>query len=193
MAGRDAEVPDPDDWWSASTRAGGRAGRDPTETTQGRARGVDPDDWLEDDAGLRIGSRSFRLPFDTRILLAAVGLVVVLVVGLVVGGVFSGSSKPRPTTSSTAQSTTVTTTPPKTTASVPAPSAPLAPGATAVVQVKVLQRGLASLGFSPGAIDGSYGAGTERALERFQRAHSLAADGVLGSKTLAALKRALRR
>jgi peptidoglycan hydrolase-like protein with peptidoglycan-binding domain len=36
-------------------------------------------------------------------------------------------------------------------------------------------------------VDGYFGAGTERALTRFQRAHGLAADGIAGPRTLTAL------
>lgn len=182
MAGRDRrDVPDADDWWSTS--AGVQDGVD------GEAH-VDPDDWLDDDRAAR-APRSFRLPFDARIIGAAVLAVIVLVVGLIVGGVFSGGGSPQATTSTTAPTTTVTSTPTHPTATVPPPSGPLTPGATGV-QVKRLQRVLKSLGFSPGKIDADYGSATQLALKRFQRAHSLTADGVLGPKTLAALKLALR-
>ena len=43
------------------------------------------------------------------------------------------------------------------------------------------------MGYSPGKIDGHYGPATKRALEKFQKAKKLTADGILGPKTLAAL------
>jgi peptidoglycan hydrolase-like protein with peptidoglycan-binding domain len=74
---------------------------------------------------------------------------------------------------------------------VPAPTANLKPGDTGA-QVKVLQRALASLGFSTGKIDGQYGSATQAAVERFQRSAGLKADGIVGPTTLAALATALR-
>jgi peptidoglycan hydrolase-like protein with peptidoglycan-binding domain len=58
--------------------------------------------------------------------------------------------------------------------------------------VKLLQRALNKLGYSVGKVDGDYGPGTQKALTDFQKAHGLAADGVLGPKTLAALTTALK-
>ena len=58
--------------------------------------------------------------------------------------------------------------------------------------MKLLQRALAHLGYSPGAIDGQYGPSTKDAVLRFQRAGGLTADGILGPETLRALTRALK-
>jgi peptidoglycan hydrolase-like protein with peptidoglycan-binding domain len=58
--------------------------------------------------------------------------------------------------------------------------------------VKLLQRALARLGYSSGRVDGSYGPATVNALKRFQQANGLQPDGVLGPKTLQALKSKLR-
>jgi peptidoglycan hydrolase-like protein with peptidoglycan-binding domain len=66
----------------------------------------------------------------------------------------------------------------------------LKPG-DAGVQVKRLQRALKRLGYKVGAVDGDYGTSTEDAVKRFQQTSKLTADGVLGPKTLQALKRAL--
>jgi hypothetical protein len=49
--------------------------------------------------------------------------------------------------------------------------------------VRELQRRLQRLGDRPGPIDGLYGPLTEGAVERFQRAQGLAADGVVGPQT----------
>jgi peptidoglycan hydrolase-like protein with peptidoglycan-binding domain len=53
--------------------------------------------------------------------------------------------------------------------------------------VETLQRQLDRHGFSPGGIDGQFGAKTRRALVDFQRAHGLNADGVAGPATWQAL------
>jgi Putative peptidoglycan binding domain len=49
--------------------------------------------------------------------------------------------------------------------------------------VRELQLRLRRLGDRPGPIDGLYGPMTEAAVERFQRSHGLAIDGVVGSQT----------
>jgi peptidoglycan hydrolase-like protein with peptidoglycan-binding domain/DNA invertase Pin-like site-specific DNA recombinase len=54
-------------------------------------------------------------------------------------------------------------------------------------RVRVLQRRLAGSGFAPGPIDGRYGPLTTQAVERFQGAHGLTVDGLVGPRTLAAL------
>lgn len=53
--------------------------------------------------------------------------------------------------------------------------------------VRSLQRRLAAAGFGPGPIDGLYGPRTAAAIERLQTATGLAADGVAGPHTWAAL------
>jgi peptidoglycan L-alanyl-D-glutamate endopeptidase CwlK len=50
-----------------------------------------------------------------------------------------------------------------------------------------LQQALQAAGFSPGAIDGSFGPGTEAAVFAFQHSEGIAADGVVGPKTARAL------
>jgi glycosyltransferase XagB len=56
-------------------------------------------------------------------------------------------------------------------------------------RVRHLQRALRQLGYRPGPVDGLFGRRTERAVVRFQRAHSLAADGIVGAHTLGRLGR----
>jgi peptidoglycan L-alanyl-D-glutamate endopeptidase CwlK len=54
-------------------------------------------------------------------------------------------------------------------------------------EVKALQRLLAAAGFSPGSIDGQFGNGTQAAVIAFQRSAGLLADGIAGTRTIAAL------
>ncbi len=56
-------------------------------------------------------------------------------------------------------------------------------------QVRSLQRHLARAGFSPGPVDGRYGALTARAVKRFQAARHLRVDGIAGPQTLGRLLR----
>ncbi len=51
-------------------------------------------------------------------------------------------------------------------------------------RVRVLQRGLARAGISPGPIDGRYGPLTEQAVRRFQTRHGLTVNGIAGPGTL---------
>ena len=73
-----------------------------------------------------------------------------------------------------------------------APSQTLAPGDRGL-QVQILQRALAALGFSAGKLDGDYGPATVKAVERFQASKGLAQVGVVGPQTLAALRHGLSR
>src|SRR5204862_6639463 len=50
-----------------------------------------------------------------------------------------------------------------------------------------LQRKLTEKGFSPGALDGDFGPGTEAAVMAFQQGEGLLADGIVGPTTAAAL------
>jgi peptidoglycan hydrolase-like protein with peptidoglycan-binding domain len=86
----------------------------------------------------------------------------------------------------TTPTTTQTTAP-----AVSVPVAPLEPGDTGV-QVKRLQRALAQLGYTVGTVDGDYGTTTKTAVEQFQTASKLTADGLFGPATRTALAKALR-
>jgi peptidoglycan hydrolase-like protein with peptidoglycan-binding domain len=50
-------------------------------------------------------------------------------------------------------------------------------------QVSELQRALVALGYKVGKPDGVYGAKTRKAVVKFQKAHKLKADGLVGQKT----------
>ena len=54
-------------------------------------------------------------------------------------------------------------------------------------RVKQLQTRLKRWGYYSGAIDGIFGSGTEAAVKAFQRKNGLTADGIVGSRTAAAL------
>ena len=58
--------------------------------------------------------------------------------------------------------------------------------------VRTLQENLAQLGYNPGKIDGDFGEKTEDAVIRFQEAEGLYADGIVGTRTMAALEDTLR-
>ena len=57
--------------------------------------------------------------------------------------------------------------------------------------VRAVQQALVNLGYTPGDVDGIYGATTEAAVIAFQNASGLEADGIVGAETLAALQSAL--
>lgn len=176
------DEPETPDSWTARVDRLARARRqaDPDE--------AEVDDWIRDSARAEpVADR--RIPPRAVLGLSALAVAALLGV-LAAAGVFSSSPK-------TAAPPTIRThvTPPTTTSAVVTvpslvPAAPLKPGDTGA-EVKKLQRALARAGYSPGAVDGSYGAATTTAVTHFQQAQNLTADGIAGSKTLAALKNAL--
>ena len=54
-------------------------------------------------------------------------------------------------------------------------------------EVVTLQKKLKQWGYYDGAVDGIFGAVTEKAVQYFQRKNGLTADGIVGAKTAAAL------
>jgi Putative peptidoglycan binding domain len=172
---------DSDDWFAESAREPRRPHDEPPTE----------DDWVRDDIPVTRAPRRASLrgmPRGGQIALGA-GAIAALLLVLWAAGAFGGGGSPptRPVTTTTqARPTTASPAP----ASAQPPATTLTPGNSGR-QVKRLQRALAQLGYSPGRVDGSYGPATENALKRFQQANGLQPDGVLGPKTLKALKQKL--
>jgi hypothetical protein len=184
-----------DDWFAepeSPTARGKKRVAVPAEPEAPTLERLD-DDWLGNrQAGRARRRRTSAIHGSNPRVLGAAGLfVLLLLIGLTAGGVFSSGSLPAPKSAHPRSVKPPPTTGPKAVA-VPIPATTLKPGAAGSA-VKVLQRALASLGYTPGTVDGQYGAGTKQALAKFQQAHHLAADGILGPATLAALKRALQQ
>jgi len=181
---------DPDDWFADPDREERRV----RDAPSGEKVASHEADWLS-EADASPPRPSWAQTIDRRVVAVAASLLALLIAGLVVGGVFRGSGG-RNALTSTASRTATTPTTTAATAAPPArqlsaPAVTLKPGDTGT-QVSLLQRALASLGFSTGKVDGQYGPMTEKAVARFQRSAGLSADGILGPATLRALVHALR-
>jgi hypothetical protein len=164
---------DPDDWFDEPETGdtwGARVDRIVREREE-------REDWLrESPATPEPRSRGLHVN-RTYVLLGVLTLCLLLGI-LAAAGVFSSdSSTPTP----------LTTTAP--TPAVAVPTAPLKPGDTGAAVVQ-LQKALTAAGYSPGKADGDYGDATTNAVKSFQADHGLTADGIAGSKTLAALSNA---
>lgn len=180
------DEPETPDAWATRVDRIARARRQ-AETDAGAA---DVDDWIRDSARASTAEPRRRVSVRATFGLAALALCALLGI-LAAAGAFSGSSrKASPPTTATHPATTATTAATATTVPSPLPRTPLKPGDKGA-QVTKLQRALAHAGYSPGTIDGSYGSATTAAVQRFQQAKHLTADGVAGPKTLAALRAAL--
>ena len=184
-----------DDWFDEPDTSDALEGRSPRLGDQ-PPTGAGVEDWSSADTARP--AEPLSLPAVLRgpraVWAAALILVVCLLGGLAAAGVFSSGHKASTTTTTpptaTAPATTTTSQVTRPQPTVAAPSTTLKPGDQGAA-VKVLQRALAHLGYSAGTIDGQYGPSTTTAVERFQRAHGLTADGVLGPNTLRALSSAL--
>ena len=189
------DEPDTSGAWDARSARLGRSMRNDSASPVREAG----EDWI---AAAPAATTDERLPVRVTELLrqrrgvaaaaAAVFVVVFVLAGLAAAGVFSSSHAPPATTPTAGAPTTGATTPATPTQpTFVAPAATLKPGAQGAT-VKVLQRALAHLGYSPGRIDGQYGPSTIAAVKRFQSAGGLTADGILGPNTLRALSQALK-
>lgn len=176
---------DPDDWFGGAAREDGAEGPPRTESGE--------EDWLHDVE--RRVQQPWYEKLDRRIVAAAIVGIALLIAILAAAGVFSSgghNTTPPPATTTTVTTTaTQPTTPAPAPKPVPAPTTNLKPGDTGP-QVKVLQRALATLGYSPGKIDGDYGSSTQAAVEKFQTSAGIKADGIVGPETLKALETALK-
>jgi peptidoglycan hydrolase-like protein with peptidoglycan-binding domain len=185
MHGREPEGdPSLDDWFAEPERTG-RQRRREAERSPGT------EDWTEEHVFER--EPGYRLPQLTRpeakIGLAVAALAVVLLIGLAAGGVFSsGGKKATPPTTTAGTRTHQTTTQSKPAAAFAVPAHQLKPGAKGA-DVTKLQKALIKLGYLTGKADGAYGPATEAALKSYQQVTGLTADGILGPKTITALKR----
>ena len=193
MEAREDRDPGYDDWFDEP--------EPPTETHSGVNRGVYEDVeevWmLPEDEGVHgrgrreilVGGRALT---TTQLAIIAVSVLAVFFGILAAFGVFNGAKPKAPTVTPPPKQTTVTvqTSTAVNTPTTQAPEQTLKPGDTGS-QVKVLQRALAALGFSPGKPDGDYGPSTQSAIERFQASKGITQDGIVGPQTLNALQKAL--
>jgi peptidoglycan hydrolase-like protein with peptidoglycan-binding domain len=60
-------------------------------------------------------------------------------------------------------------------------------------QVLLLQKALKELGYKVGKPDGTWGPKTQKAVQKFQKKHKLAADGLVGPKTAKAINKDLQQ
>ena len=133
------------------------------------------------------------------VVLAIVTAVVMIVCGILLVRAITSSGG----TGVGTPTTTAATTPPQTTPgptapgvkttpnTIPVPTAGVLRSGSAGPGVKGLQQALSRLGYALGAADGSFGPATVQAVIAFQKAHGLPADGIAGTKTLAAINVAL--
>jgi hypothetical protein len=195
MEGREEGDPGYDDWFDEPEPL--------TETQSGANRGVYepveevwvlPEDEAADDRGPRgeIAIGNWTLTTTQAAIIAVSVLALVLAILAATGAFNANKAAVPPVTTPPAPPTTVTVTNPttSTTPTAQAPQQTLKPGDTGE-QVKVLQRALTALHFSPGKADGDYGPTTQAEVEKFQLSKGLAEDGVVGPQTLAALQQAL--
>jgi murein L,D-transpeptidase YcbB/YkuD len=198
MTGRDERRGrDLDDWFDEPEPPIARRARPNEPRARANVASAPPasgDDWLDgSDARPARGPRLAGLFEQRRAIATVVALVVLLALGLALSGVFNSATPRRAATTKVAthaRTTTFTATQPQSSPTA-APAGSLKPGDQGS-EVKVLQRALASLGYSPGAVDGNYGASTQRAVARFQSVSNLTPDGILGPQTLLALRNALK-
>jgi hypothetical protein len=195
MEGREEGDPGYDDWFDEPEPL--------TESQSGANRGVYEDVeevWVlpeEEGSGARVRRGEIAIGnwtlTTTQAAILAVSLIALVLAILAATGAFNSNKAAVPPLT-TPPPPTVTVTRPATTAKTPAtaqaPQQTLKPGDTGD-QVKVLQRALTALGFSPGKADGDYGPTTQVEVEKFQLSKNLGEDGIVGPQTLAALQKAL--
>lgn len=195
----DRDPPGYDDWFDEPeppTLESGRGGRQPYDAPFETEEDVWtlPEDEPRRSRRPQRGGNMVIGGYDlttTQIAIIAIAALAIFIAILAAIGVFS-SGTPATTPSIPTQPTQPTTATTPTTPTISAPTQQLHNGDTGA-QVKLLQKALKSLGFYSGTVDGDFGPGTQSAVEQFQSAHSLSPDGVVGKKTLAALRQQLRQ
>jgi hypothetical protein len=196
MEGRRERDPGYDDWFDEP--------EPPTETQSAVGRGVyeDADEvWVlpEDEDAPSPRHREIvvagRTLTTTQVAIIGICVLAIFFAILAAFGVFNGGKPatqtvappPKPLTNTTPATVQTNTTP-----ATEAPAQTLKPGDTGS-QVTLLQQALNKLGFSSGKPDGVYGPSTQNAVEQFQAASGLTADGIVGPQTLAAIKQQLSK
>jgi hypothetical protein len=172
----------------------------PTETQSGANRGVYEDVeevWVlpeEEDSGsgghreIVIAGRRLTM---TQVAIIALSILAIFFAILAAFGVFSGGKTAAPPVTLPVKHVTVTVqnTTQNTNTTPQFGTQTLKFGSTGS-QVKALQQALISLGFLTGTADGDYGQATQLAVQKFQTAKNLGADGIAGPQTLQALQQA---
>ena len=190
MEGRQERDPGYDDWFDEP---------EPLTETTSATRGVHDDSeevWVlpEDEAPESHGRGEIviagRTLTTTQVAIIALSLLALFFAILAAAGVFSSDKAAAPPVTTPPPTTVTVSTPATTAPTTAAPEQTLSPGDTGE-QVKTLQRALTSLGYPPGKVDGTYGPSTQSAVQQFQAASGLTADGVVGQQTLTALQQAL--
>jgi len=134
-----------------------------------------------------IGGRALT---STQVAIIAIAALAIFIAILAAAHVFDGNPPANTLTSNTHPTLPTTATTP-TNPTVTAPTQQLTPGSTNTAQVKLLQKALIALSFLQGPADGSFGPATTAAVKQFQSNNGLTPDGIVGKKTLAALRRQL--
>jgi hypothetical protein len=190
----DREPPGYDDWFDEPeppTLESGRSGRQsydapsPTEEDVWTLPEDEPRRSRRSQRGgnVVVGGHAFT---TTQIAIIGIAALAIIVALLAAAGVFSSDATPT-TQSVPTQTTLPTTTAITTTVTVKVPTQPVQYGDTGA-QVVLLQHALIHLGYLQPPADGSFGVATQTAVEHFQTAVGLDADGVAGHDTLMALK-----
>lgn len=195
MEGREERDPGYDDWFDEPEAL--------TESQSGANRGIHEDAeevWvLPEDEAAHYRARRSEIAIGnwtlttTQAAIIAVSVIALVLAILAATGAFSSSKAALPPITTAPPPTVTVTTTAATTPTKPTTQAPqqtLKPGDTGE-QVKILQRALTALHFSPGKADGDYGPTTQAEVEKFQLSKGLAEDGIVGQQTLAALQQAL--
>jgi murein L,D-transpeptidase YcbB/YkuD len=173
----------------------------PTETQAGANRDVYEDVeevWvLPEEEEARSGQREVviagRTLTMTQVAIIALSVLAIFFAILAAFGVFSGAKTTAPPVTLPVKHVTVTvqnTTQTNTNPTTEFPTGTTLQFGDTGTQVKTLQQALISLGYLSGTADGDYGQATQSAVQKFQAAKGLTADGVAGPQTLQALQQA---